>query len=268
MPEKNRQTTPLLPEEVLHDFVSTYLGRRQIYQRACQQNGSPLWILESAVLKDKARQFSRAFNHYFPFTSFYFAMKSNNHPDVAATLLESGFGLDVSSGAELKTALALDARDIVFSGPGKTDEELLLAVQHRDRIVLLLDSFGELDRLKKIVSGVDVTQPVRIGIRLTTNPNGLWKKFGIPPERLLAFWHQVKNLPHICFTGLQFHTSWNLTPDRQVAFIALLGRLLKTMPKAFNNSIKFIDIGGGYWPDQGEWLQFAGTPEGIVQTAM
>ena len=268
MSDNNYQNTPLLPKEVLHPFVAAYFNRKHIYQAACQNHGSPLWILESSVLKENARQFAAAFNLFFDKTSFYFAMKSNNHPEVSATLLESGFGLDVSSGAELQTALTLGADDIIFSGPGKTNEELGLAILHRDRTTLLLDSFGELERLKALVSESSDINPVRVGIRLTTNPDGLWRKFGIVPEKLPTFWNQVKNLSTIQFKGLQFHSSWNLTPDRQVEFIMLLGNILNNMPEDFNQSIEFIDIGGGYWPGEGEWLQFAGTPEGIAHKEM
>jgi diaminopimelate decarboxylase len=255
--------TPFLPRDILAPFVRDYFDRKHRYQSMVQKHGSPLWILESTILKQNAQHFSEAFNHFFPETAFYFAMKSNNHPDVSATLIESGFGLDVSSGVELTSALALNARDIIFSGPGKTNEELALAIAHRDRTTLLLDSFGELERLKVLVSEPDFTPPVRVGIRLTTNPNGLWRKFGIVPEQLPAFWNQVKDLPNIQFKGLQFHSSWNMTPDRQLEFIVLLGKILNKMPARFNQCIEFIDIGGGYWPEEGELLQFAGTEEGI-----
>jgi len=268
MSEKKYKNTPLLPKEVLNPFVTYYFNRRHIYQAACQSHGSPLWILESSVLKENARQFAAAFNRFFNKTSFYFAMKSNNHPEVSATLLESGFGLDVSSGAELQTALNLNARDIIFSGPGKTNEELALAILHRDRVTLMLDSFGELERLSALLSGLDDINSIKVGIRLTTNPNGLWRKFGIVPEKLPTFWNQVKNLSTIQFKGLQFHSSWNMTPDRQLEFITLLGNVLNNMPEDFNQSIEFIDLGGGYWPEEGEWLQFSGTPEGLDHKKM
>jgi diaminopimelate decarboxylase len=265
MPDIACPATQLLPRDVLEPFVSSYFDRKHRYQEVIQKHGSPLWILESSVLKQNAQEFSVAFNRFFPETSFYFAMKSNNHPEVSATLLKYGFGLDVSSGGELKSALALGARDIIFSGPGKTNEELALAIAHKDRTTILLDSFGELERLKILVSESHTTLPVRVGIRLTTNPNGLWRKFGIVPEKLITFWNQVKDLPNIKFKGLQFHSSWNLTPDRQLEFIILLGKILNKMPARFNQSIEFIDIGGGYWPGEGEWLQFAGTEEGRSQ---
>ena len=254
--------TPLLEKEALESFIRPYFDHREIYLSLARTHGSPLWVLDTGVLKNKARRFSQAFGACFDEASYYFAVKSNNCPEVAATLLESGFGLDVSSGVELSTALRLGARDIIFSGPGKTREELQLSLQHRDRVTLLLDGFGELDRLSALASGSDPASPVRVGIRLTTNPKGLWRKFGIVPDMLPEFWEKVAPLPHIRFAGLQFHSSWNLTPERQVEFIALLGQTLARMPRDFNRSIEFIDIGGGYWPEEGEWLHSPETPEG------
>ena len=262
MSEQQPSAPLVLEKEILEQFVAVYFKDREQYLSLLENHGSPLWVLDTSVLKAKALRFSQAFNAYFNQTSYYFAMKSNNRPEVSAVLLESGFGLDVSSGIELETALNLGAGDIVFSGPGKTHEELNLALRHRDRVTLLLDSFGELDRLSALVSGSEPDSPIRAGIRLTTNPKGLWRKFGIVPEMLPEFWEKITRLPHIRFAGLQFHSSWNLTPDRQVEFIALLGQTLARMPQDFNRSIEFIDIGGGYWPEEGEWLHSPETPEG------
>nr|NJM04142.1 decarboxylase [Desulfobacula sp.] len=254
----------LLEKDSLETFVRAYLDRQERYLALAQKHGSPLWVLDSGVLKAKARRFSQAFNACFDQTAYYFAVKSNNCPEVAATLLESGFGLDVSSGIELNTALDLNAGDIVFSGPGKTDEELRLALRHKDRVTLLLDGFSELDRLCALLPGSDQASPVRVGIRLTTNPQGLWRKFGITLEMLPEFWKKIAALPPIRFAGLQFHSSWNLTPDRQVEFIALLGQTLARMPGDFNRSIEFIDMGGGYWPEEGEWLHSPEPQQGAL----
>jgi len=62
--------------------------------------------------------------------------------------------------------------------------------------------------------------------------------------------------------------SWNLTPDAQCNFIEMLGRTLANLPESCRKSIEFIDIGGGYWPPQGEWLQPAGTREGQLRMAL
>ena len=195
--------------------------------------------------------------------SFYYAVKSNNYPGVSKALLDCGFGLDVSSGIELEMALALGARDLVFSGPGKTDSELSLAVAHWDRVVVLVDSFGELQRLERTAAAADRT--VSVGVRLTTRTEGLWRKFGIGTEALSDFLAQATCASHLKIRGLQFHTSWNLGPAGQAAFIERLSETLRHIRPDLRSQIEFVDIGGGYWPEGGEWLQPAGVPEGKLR---
>jgi len=260
------QPTPLLPDEELREFVEYYFNRRQRYLEVLDRHPAPLYLQESSVLRARALQLQKAFLNVLPSVAFYYAVKSNNHPDLARILLEADFGLDVSSGLELEMALSIGARDIIFSGPGKTGAELQLAVAHSDRVVILMDSFGELHRLEGIAA--QLKQRVRCGVRLTVNPHGLWRKFGIDPRDLSAFWQEARRCPHIQIQGLQFHSSWNLAPDPQIEFIRILGKVLADMPGSSRRQIEFIDIGGGYWPSQGEWLQPAGTPEGRLREAL
>ena len=260
------RTTPLLPPDELRAYVQHHFGRRDHYLQVLEKHPVPLYLQESSILRDRAGRLKRAFQKVLPAVNFYYAVKSNNHPDIARVLLEIDFGLDVSSGLELEMALDLGARDIIFSGPGKTDKELHLAVVHADQVVMLIDSFGELRRLESIAAGLNRT--VRCGVRLTVNPNGLWRKFGIVAHELPVFYDEVCRCEHIQLLGLQFHSSWNLSPEPQIAFIRLLGEVLVDMPVGFKNRIEFIDIGGGYWPAQGEWLQAAGTPEGQLLQAL
>ena len=247
-------------------FVQDYFSRADRYLHVLKDNPSPLYLLDTDVLKLRAREFTAAFSNVFPAVSFYYAVKSNNHPEVSRVLLGSGFGLDVSSGLELEMALALEATDIVFSGPGKTTEELTLAAAHTDRVTILLDSFGELRRLNAVAAHLG--RSVRAGVRLTTNPEGLWRKFGIDPEQLDVFWAEADTCNHVNLEGIQFHTSWNLSPMAQTGFFRRLGKILGRMNASRRAMIRFIDMGGGYWPPQGEWLQAAGTPEGLLKTAL
>jgi len=249
----------LLPPEELAAFVQPYLDRRQAYLDLADTHGSPLYVLEPDILIRQAKTFAAAFSAVLPDPGFFFAVKSNNCPDVAKTLVSSGFGLDVSSGEELSMALSTNAETIVFSGPGKTTEELALAVANRGRVTVLIDSFGEMERLEAAAAAAQTT--VLAGVRLTTRPDGMWRKFGILPERLADFYEASKKCGHVNLTGVQFHTSWNLSPDAHVAFIERLGAVLARMPEDFNRQLTFIDIGGGFWPEQGEWLHHPeGTP--------
>jgi diaminopimelate decarboxylase len=260
------ERSPRLASERLQSFVRTYFDRRDRYLRVLEEHPAPIYLQESAVLRASAARMKRAFQQRLPEVAFYFAVKSNNHPRVAGILIEEGFGLDVSSGQELEMALSLGAGDIVFSGPGKTDAELRMALAHADRVVVLLDSFGELERLGPLAASMNVT--IRCGVRLTVNPTGLWRKFGIPLHDLPALMAAARRHPRVALSGLQFHSSWNLSPAPQIAFIGELGRTLAAMPAAALVQIEFIDIGGGYWPEQGEWLQAAGTDQGKRRQAL
>jgi diaminopimelate decarboxylase len=254
---------PILPSEELIPFVEYYFSRREAYLQQLENHTSFLYILEPNVLVRQADRFQKAFRRVLPDSAFFYAVKSNNHPEVARTLLKSGFGLDVSSGLELQMALDFDAKELLFSGPGKTPEELELAARNSSRITVLLDSFGELHQLEKIAASIKTK--VNTGVRLTTNPNGLWRKFGIPPDQLIEFWRIARTCPHVSLEGIQFHTSWNLTAASQTDYIGFLGELLSTMPDKLNENLTFIDVGGGYWPEQGEWLHPSEGPQEMLK---
>jgi diaminopimelate decarboxylase len=260
-------TTPSrLPDSDLLTFVERHFANGRRILETISRSVSPCYLFEKDMIAERANAFRKAFESRLPDTGFYFAMKSNNCPDVSRAVLQTGFGLDVSSGVELAVALDLGADDIVFSGPGKTEAELSLAMAHSDRVVILVDSFTELGRLSRLAERRKRT--MSIGVRLTNDPRGLWRKFGIPCEQLKAFIDQCQTLPFIDFSGLQFHSSWNMGPERQIDFIRDLGLLIDTLTDAQRGMIRFIDIGGGYWPEDGEWMQPAATVPGQVRQVL
>ena len=159
---------------------------------------------------------------------------------------------------ELQIALEAGAADIVFSGPGKTDEELNLAVDNSDRTTVLSDSFGELERLESLAARKRAS--VRAGVRLATERTGLWRKFGIPLTRLSEFLAAAQQCDYVSLRGLQFHVSWNLEPTNQVEFVRRLGGALGELTRSQREMVEFVDVGGGFWPARGEWLQSADPP--------
>ena len=129
-------------------FVETCFSKGRQFIATMGRHLTPCYVFEPGIITARATTFKRAFQNHLPDTGFYYAMKSNNFPDVSRTVLKSGFGLDVSSGEELALALDIGATDIVFSGPGKTEAELDLAVRHSQQVVVLMDSITELKRLE------------------------------------------------------------------------------------------------------------------------
>lgn len=253
---------PLLDKSIVSSFVSPFIKRAPEFLDICRNNNPPLYVLEEKALKERSFAFVSAFKNEIEDVQVFYALKSNNCPELAGILVDSGLGLDVSGGPELETAISLGCRKILFSGPGKTDKEIRLALEYSDRVTLLMDSFGELKRVENTARKYGGR--IQAGVRLTSQENGLWRKFGIPLSDLGEFFREAGNKSCIKLKGIQFHTSWNLSPKAQTDFIARLGEKLGALGSEYRKHIEFIDIGGGFWPPLGEWLQWSGTQAGQV----
>jgi diaminopimelate decarboxylase len=130
-----------------------------------------------------------------------------------------------------------------------------------------MDSFGELERLSQVLNREkNLKGTLKIGIRVQNNHQGTWDKFGIPLNDLFGLMKKAMSVEGAELCGIQFHTSWNLDPSQQVSMINRIGSYLnKTLPETFQKSLKFLDIGGGFWPEQGEWLNSQNTIKGKLR---
>lgn len=255
--------TPVFDPSELRAFVSRCLASRARFLALVEQHGSPLYVYDPAAVRENARAFRAAFQARIGRTRFYYAVKSNHLPELCLTLIAEGWGLDVSSALELELALRCGATDIAFGGPGKTDADLDAACQHVDRVTLLLDSPTELRRAEAAAARSGVV--LHAGLRLSVEDQGLWRKFGVPLATLPEIFASARGCPHIALAGLQFHTSWNLDPGPQVRFLARLGQALSELPATDRDQIEFLNIGGGFWPADGEWLLAESSPEGRMR---
>ena len=234
-----QQPNSVLDYDEVAALVGSFLKRADTFVETVKRHGSPLYVFDEKALLERAAQFAAAFKETLGEIRIFFAVKSNNHPVLVDSLVRSGLGLDVSSGLELELALRCNCSNIIFSGPGKTEK-----------------------------AAAELQTRIKAGVRLTSDDRGLWRKFGIPLSRLDSFMQKAAGCSHVLLGGLQFHTSWNLDPGQQVNFIARLGESLQNLAQNRRQLLKFIDIGGGYWPPQGEWLQWAGTSKGRLHQAL
>ncbi len=251
---------PILREEELYSYIRPFLRDAQRFLSLSDLHGSPLYIVNETAFRNRTQSFTEAFARHFTDFKAYFAVKCNHHKTLANAAVDGGMGLDVSSGIELQMAIACGCNDILFSGPGKTPAELDLAVDHHEAVTVLIERKEELERLESTAR--QKGRLIRCGVRLCTEEKGLWQKFGISISALERFLTSALRHPHIDIAGMQFHTSWNLNPDRQIAFTRKLGERLRGLNKTLLQCIRFIDIGGGYWPTKGEWVHFEGTSPG------
>lgn len=264
--ELTRKHPSHLDREMLDGYLQRFLNRRDEFLLGANGQATPLYLVDKRQLASEYQRFVSVFGHSLPYFEAYYALKSNSNPDIVGELVKAGAGMDVSSGVELELALASGCRRIIFSGPGKTEAELKLAVANAGCVTVLMDSFGELARLERVAGAAGVK--MRAGVRLTTLEQGVWRKFGIPLVRLAGFAEAADRCEWVDLRGLHFHTSWNLGPEAQVAFIQRLGAWMRQNSRFLIDRLEFIDIGGGYWPEDGEWLQEEATPLGQANLAL
>lgn len=242
----------VLPDKMLSDYLAWHIEKKDIFLESARRFGTPQYFYDQPDLKNNVRRFNEAFSGKVSRYKSFYALKSNCFSLILKDVVGMGMGLDASSGRELSMALQTDSKHILFSGPGKTDEELLLALNNRDRVTLLIDNFNELSRLSSLMG---TEQNLNVGVRIRSSKNTQWAKFGIPLAEIPIFAEKIEKTRGIYLKGLQFHSSWNLDPSRQILMIKEIADfLVKNLTMNILNNLEFIDIGGGFWPEQGEWF--------------
>lgn len=254
---------PLVEQGTLLPMVQNFLHRRNDFLNLTKKYPTPFYILDKKELTQSIAGFKAAFAIPIPRLKIYFAMKTNHHPVVLNTLVEHGIGLDVSSVREFMLAKESGCKDMIFTGPGKTEEDLLYVLRNGTNVIVQMDSFGELERLGKVAKRLEIK--VKAGVRIYTSTHKQWSKFGIALNELKTFWKEAKKYEFIDLAGIQFHLSWNENATPYQKAIKELGDYLKsTFTEQERSQIQFIDFGGGFRPYKSEgtypWL----TPQGII----
>lgn len=126
----------------------------------------PFYLYDLAGIRARCRNFRDAIN--LDNVSIYYAVKANANKKVLQTILRAGFGADVVSGGELRRALSVGfkPKQIIFSGVGKTETEIKLAIKKNIRQINV-ESSEELIRIASIAKRYK--KRIEIGIRV--NPN-------------------------------------------------------------------------------------------------
>jgi diaminopimelate decarboxylase len=183
-----------------------------------------------------------------------YSVKSNSNLAVLNVLGSLGSGFDIVSGGELLRVIAAggDPRKVIFSGVGKTHDEMRLALQH-DILCFNVESTDELERLNEVAG----TLGKQASISLRVNPNvdakthpyistGLKEnKFGIAYEEALATYRRAATLPNIRVTGIDCHIGSQLLDDAPL--LEALDRLIELVDQLESEGIHLhhVDIGGG-----------------------
>ncbi len=214
--------------------------------------GTPCYVYSRAALESALDEFLVELEGID--AQVCYAVKANSNLAVLNVFARRGAGFDIVSAGELQRALAAgaDPRKIVFSGVGKTREEMVFALQ-TGILCFNIESAPELERLNEVAGSLGVRAP----ISLRVNPNvdakthpyistGLKEnKFGVAYDDALSIYRRAASLPHIDVTGIDCHIGSQLLDPSP--FEEALDKLLLLVDQlaAAGISLHHIDLGGG-----------------------
>lgn len=214
--------------------------------------GTPAYVYSTATLERHFDVFKSAFAPRDVLVAF--AVKANANVAVLATLARKGAGADTVSRGEIERALkaGVPAEKIIFSGVGKTEDELAFAVQtgvHQINV----ESVAELETLSRIAWALKVKPAVAIRVNPDVGAGGHEKistgrgdaKFGVSPQHARQIYARASAEQRLDAKGLAVHIGSqikNLAP-LESAFRIMRG--LVEQIRADGLTIERLDLGGG-----------------------
>ena len=218
-------------------------------QRIAKKFGTPAYCYSLNKLKLNIRNFKKYFISINPLLCF--SVKSNSNFQILKEINKMGMGADVVSKGELIMALksGISPKKIVFSGVGKTFDELKFAI---DKNILLInsESESEINQIEKI-SKIK-RKKIDIGVRLNPNIDSktLKKistgkkedKFGLTEINFLKAINKFKNSKYLNIRCLSVHIGSQITDHKPYAkMLKVIGSVIKKS----NHNFDFVDLGGG-----------------------
>ncbi|WP_426265170.1 diaminopimelate decarboxylase [Sphingomonas sp. PWP1-2] len=215
--------------------------------------GTPVYVYSTATFERHARVFREGLAPAGDVHLAY-AIKANPNLAVLRVLAREGYGADVVSGGELARALAagIPAKDVVFSGVGKTIGELSTALD------VGLGQFNlELEEEGVVLAGLAAARGMRADATLRVNPDvdagthakistgKRENKFGVPIDQAPAIFARLAGLPGLALRGVAIHIGSQLSELAPLeAAYARIGALVAEL-RAAGHPIERVDLGGG-----------------------
>ena len=234
------------------------IGGIPVTQLAEQVGQTPFYAYDRQLITERIELLRKSFPKDI---HLHYAIKANPMPEVVQHLARLVDGFDLASAGEMDVALQtnMPVDKISFAGPGKTDSELVEAIQ--TGIIVNLESEGEMHRMAKLADEFGITPKTAIrvnpdyelkssGMKMGGGP----KQFGVDAERVPEMLREIKSL-NLDFHG--FHIFWGSQNLNQEAIkeahektFKLAIRLSEHVP----SPVKLLNIGGGlgipYFPGE------------------
>ena len=219
------------------------------FKNLAQKYGTPAYCYSYSKLKENINNFKQNFKSFSPLICF--SVKSNTNVNIIKEIKKFGLGADVVSKGELMLALkaGVSPSKIVFSGVGKTNEEINFAIEKK---ILLInaESKSEIQEINKIAKRQ--RKIVQVGIRLNPNTDAKTlkqistgkseNKFGVNSKTFYELVNYCKNSKNISLQCLSVHIGSQILDHKPYE------KMLKAVSNIINKTnhkFKFVDLGGG-----------------------
>ncbi len=215
--------------------------------------GTPFYLYSAERLRENYRLLADALSPLG--VKIHYAMKANANRAVVAVLAREGAGADIVSGGELTRALdgGIPASRVVFSGVGKTDAEIVQAIDARVHQINA-ESYEELHRIDALARARGVVAEVALRVnpdvdaethaKITTGKRD--NKFGVDADRLSRLDNELKAMTNVRLVGLAVHIGSQILSTRPfAAAYARLADLTREL-RARGHTLTRLDLGGGF----------------------
>ena len=238
----------------MHDF--RYVGNKLFCERVSiaslvKKYGTPLYVYSQHTLEDHFQKLDSALGSLDHMICY--AMKANSNLAVMRTFANLGSGFDVVSEGELRRVIAAggDARECVFAGVGKTEQEIEFALR-QGIYSFNVESEPELQRINRVAARLKKIAPVAVRVnpnidagthaKITTGTYA--NKFGIALEQVAGVYARASKLKNLRLRGIQMHIGSQLT--QVTPFELAVKKVLPLVQKlAAKYDFEFFSIGGG-----------------------
>jgi diaminopimelate decarboxylase len=211
--------------------------------------GSPLFVMSERTIRSTYKQAVRAFKTRYPKVQFAWSYKTNYINAVCNVFHQEGSWGEVVSRFEYEKALnnGVPGNKIIFNGPDKTDDDLILAIKNESPIHI--DHLDELYRLNELSEELNKRPQVAIRVNMDTGVYPMWDRFGFNYENGQA-WDAINKImlaDKMDLIGLHSHIgTFMLAPSAYGIAASKLSDLAIGIKNKYQKSIRYIDMGGGF----------------------
>ena len=217
-----------------------------------EEYGTPSYVYSESLIKQNLEEYTSSVRNE---DKICYAVKSNSNLSILKLLADNGSGFDVVSGYELQRCLLAGAnpKKIIFSGVGKTEKEISLALQNKI-FSINIESESELERIIRISEALEIKADcfIRLNPEISSESHPYIQtalkssKFGVDTDTAIKIAKLMKESKQVNLIGIASHIGSQISKESLVLEnLDSLLNVLKILEKN-DQKINFVDIGGGF----------------------